>query len=33
MAVSEGLQRRLEADDYRERLEAARGRYRFRLAA
>jgi acetoin utilization deacetylase AcuC-like enzyme len=33
MAVSEGLQRRLEADDYRERLEAARGKFDFRLAA
>lgn len=32
MAVSDKLQRRLEADDYRERLEAARGEFRFRLA-
>jgi acetoin utilization deacetylase AcuC-like enzyme len=32
MAISERLEERLESDEYREKLEAARGRYRFRLA-
>jgi acetoin utilization deacetylase AcuC-like enzyme len=33
MAVSGRLKERLESDEYRERREAARGRFRFRLAA